>query len=63
MTEPTPDQPPAPGTSGGTGRRRSGEVLVSQGLLTPEQLARVAQVKDRMRELRVEMRQLWQGQQ
>ena len=35
--------------------------LEVRGLLTPEQLARAAQVKDRMRQLQSEMRQLWQS--
>src|SRR5262249_23404496 len=33
-----------------------------RGVLTADQLARVSQLKDRMRELRSEMRQLWQSQ-
>src|SRR5437870_3622636 len=35
--------------------------LEVRALLTPEQLGRAAQVKDRMRQLQSEMRQLWQS--
>lgn len=39
----------------------AGAALEVRAVLTPEQLARVAQVKDRLRQLREEMRQLMQS--
>ena len=35
--------------------------LEVRALLTPEQLSRASQVKDRVRQLQSEMRQLWQS--
>src|SRR5712692_2407115 len=42
-------------------RESAGVALEVRALLTPEQLSRVAQVKDRIRQLQNEMRQLWQS--